>query len=104
MERTTSHLIADRMWLSPKTLLYPLLGWEFQTWRFLGSPKAMWQAYHDLLVGTPELIIYELVGLAILGWLVASYRLYKRDNLVRFLRSGRLERREEGRRVVIVGD
>lgn len=89
-----SHLIADQMWLYPKTLLYPLLGWEFQTWRFLGSPGAMWLAYHDLLVGTPELIICELVGLGILGWLVASHRLYKRNNLVRFLWSGRFAERE----------
>lgn len=68
------HLLLDRMWESPHTLLFPLLGWEMDPgsdpkisfWEFLTS------SMHRLL-SEPELVLPELLGLLVL--LLALIRL-----------------------------
>lgn len=63
------HLLLDSMWMSPRTLLFPLLGWEMDPgsdpgisfWDFLTS------CIHRVL-SEPELVLPELLGLLILSW------------------------------------
>ena len=83
------HLLADRIWLYPRTLLFPFLGWRFEPWRFMGSPEAMLDAYTEI-VTYPLIIALESIGLMILAWLVVTYHLYRWENLMAFLASGRL--------------
>lgn len=83
------HLLADRIWLYPRTLFFPLLGWQFEPWRFMGSPGAMLDAYTEI-VTYPLIIALESIGLVILAWLVATYHLYRWENLRDFLVSGKL--------------
>jgi len=84
-----AHLLADRIWLYPRTLFFPFLGWQFEPWRFMGSPEAMLDAYTEI-VKYPLIITLESIGLVILAWLVVTYHLYRRENLMAFLASGRL--------------
>ena len=83
------HLLADRIWLYPRTLFFPFLGWQFEPWRFMGSPEAMLDAYTEI-VTYPLIIILESIGLVILSWLVVTCHLYRWENLMAFLASGRL--------------
>jgi len=88
------HLLADRIWLYPRTLFFPLLGWQFEPWRFMGSPEAMLDAYAEI-VTYPLIIALESIGLVILAWLVVTYHLYRREDLTAFLVSGRLSQTGE---------
>ncbi len=83
------HLLADQMWKHPHTLFFPLLGWQFESWRFMGSPGAMLSAYADIIF-RPEVVVLEVIGLGLLVWLVMRHRLYTGGHLKRFLLSGRL--------------
>jgi len=89
------HLLADRIWLYPHTLFFPFLGWQFEPWRFMGSPEAMLDAYAEI-VTYPLIITLESIGLVILAWLVVTYHLYRWENLMAFLVSGRLLQAWEG--------
>jgi hypothetical protein len=89
------HLLADRIWLYPRTLFFPLLGWQFEPWRFMGSPKAMLNAYAEI-VTYPLIITLESIGLVVLAWLVVTYHLYRWENLRAFLVSGKLLQTGEG--------
>jgi hypothetical protein len=84
-----AHLLADRIWRYPRTLFFPFLGWQFEPWRFMGSPEAMLDAYAEV-VTYPLIIALESIGLVILAWLVVTYHLYRWENLLAFLVSGRL--------------
>jgi inner membrane protein len=88
------HLLADRIWLYPHTLFFPFLGWQFEPWRFMGSPGAMLDAYAEI-VTYPLIITLESIGLVILAWLVVTYHLYRWKNLTAFLVSGRLPQLRE---------
>jgi hypothetical protein len=83
------HLLADRIWLYPHTLFFPFLGWQFEPWRFMGSPEAMLDAYTEIIT-YPLIIALESIGLVILTWLVMTYHLYRWENLLAFLASGKL--------------
>ncbi|MFB0537873.1 MAG: metal-dependent hydrolase [Anaerolineae bacterium] len=86
---SNGHLLADRIWRYPRTLFFPFLGWQFEPWRFMGSPEAMLDAYAEV-VTYPLIIALESIGLVILAWLVVTYHLYRWENLLAFLVSGRL--------------
>jgi inner membrane protein len=89
------HLLADRIWLYPHTLFFPFLGWQFEPWRFMGSPEAMLNAYAEI-VTYPLIIALESIGLVVLAWLVVTYHLYRWESLMAFLVSGRLLQAGEG--------
>lgn len=89
------HLLADRIWLYPRTLFFPFIGWQFEPWRFMGSPEAMLDAYAEI-VTYPLIITLESIGLVILAWLVVTYHLYRWENLRAFLISGKLLQAGEG--------
>ena len=82
-----SHLLADRMWKYPHTLFFPFSG-RFDSWKFMGTPSAMLDAYAEIAT-RPEIMAIEAVGLALLGWLVRRHRLYRKGPLKRFLLTGR---------------
>jgi membrane-bound metal-dependent hydrolase YbcI (DUF457 family) len=77
-----THLILDEMWLSPKTLLWPIYGFAF--------PKgdiANW--IHNILLALftdPVVYMPELVGAAILIWFLVV--LVLRRKILSFLKNG----------------
>ncbi len=83
------HLLADQMWKYPRTLLFPFSG-RLDSWKFMGTPAAMLDAYAEI-VTRPAIVAVELVGLALLGWVVGKGRLHRRQALKRLLRRGKLE-------------
>lgn len=85
-----SHLLADRMWRFPHTLLHPLLGRRFGNWRDLHSFRLMLEAYKEVLRKDRLTIPLELGGIAILLWLLMGDRLYRGGRLLSVLRTGRL--------------
>ena len=86
----SGHLVADRMWGFAPTLLWPLHGSQFQRWRNVGSPKAFLQAYREIVRSEPKLLTFEVIGLALLAWVIADRGLYRKRALGRFLRTGRV--------------
>jgi len=82
------HLFADQMWKYPRTLFFPFSG-RLDSWQFMGSPRAMIEAYAEI-VTRPAIVAVELVGLALLGWVVRRGRLNRKDGLKRLLRSGQV--------------
>jgi hypothetical protein len=84
------HLVLDRMWDFPKTFWWPFRGRNFQRWKYVGSVQDFGRAYVQLMPEHPELVGLEAGGLLVLGWLVARHGLHRRENLARFLRTGRL--------------
>jgi len=87
----SGHLVADRMWGFGDTLLWPLRGRRFQQWKDVGSPSAFLKAYGDIIRNEPKLVAFEAIGLALLAWVIADRRLYRKRALGRFLRTGRVE-------------
>ncbi len=82
------HLLADQMWKYRRTLFFPFSG-RWDSWQFMGSPRAMARAYAKIL-SRPSILAAEAVGLALLGWVALRGRWYRRAALKRFLRTGRL--------------
>jgi hypothetical protein len=89
-----SHLLADRMWKYPRTLFFPFSG-ELDSWKFMGTPKAMLSAYAEI-VTRPGILAMEALGLALIGWVVREGRLHRRRGLRHLLRTGRLYRENNG--------
>jgi len=81
---TFMHLILDRMWLSPRTLLWPLYGFSFEK---VDLTYWMGDMFHALLTN-PMAWISELVGAAIVICFV--WLLVRRGNLYAFLRNGQV--------------
>jgi len=82
---TFVHLILDRMWLAPSTLLWPVYGWAFpreDVSNFI--PKIL----HEM-VTVPSAYISELVGIAIL--LFFAVRLLQKRKFMEFVKRGKLE-------------
>jgi inner membrane protein len=76
------HLGLDAMWSHPVAFYWPLFGTGFPR-------EALGPWWHGLL--RPVEILKELVGLALLAYLVIGHDLQDRDHRREFLRSGRLE-------------
>ena len=87
---SNSHLIADQMWKYPRTLLFPLCG-RLDSWKFMGTPKAMLSAYAEIAT-RPAIVAVEIVGLALLAWVIHRGQLHDGENLRRLLLSGKLHR------------
>ena len=85
-----SHLLADQMWKYPRTLFFPFSG-GLDSWKFMGTPKAMLSAYAEI-VTRPGILAIETLGLALMGWVVREGRLHRRRGLRHLLRTGRLYR------------
>ncbi|MEJ2732595.1 MAG: metal-dependent hydrolase [Anaerolineae bacterium] len=85
---SNSHLLADQMWKYPRTLFFPFSG-RLDSWRFMGTPSAMLDAYAEI-VTRPAIVAVEVVGLALLGWVIRRGKLYRKGPLVRLLSTGRI--------------
>jgi hypothetical protein len=86
---SNSHLAADQMWKYPRTLLFPFSG-QLDSWKFMGTPAAMLAAYAEIAT-RPGIVTVEVMGLALLGWVVLTSRLYRRRTLKRLLLSGKVD-------------
>ncbi len=82
------HLVADQMWSYPRTLFYPFSG-EFDSWKFMGTPSAMLDAYAEIAT-RPAIVAVEALGLALLAWVVKRAKLCNRRSLKRLLSTGRV--------------
>lgn len=81
-----AHLAADQMWKYPRTLFYPFSG-RLDSWRYVGSPTAMFRAYAEIIT-RPEILAVELAGLVLLAWVAAAHRWHRPLNLRRLLFKG----------------
>ncbi len=82
------HLLADQMWKYRRTLFFPFLG-RWDSWQFMGSPRAMARAYAEIL-SRPSILAVEAVGLGLLAWVAARGKLYRLSSLKRFVQTGKL--------------
>jgi hypothetical protein len=85
----SGHLLADRMWGFRESLFYPLGAGYWHPWVHVGEPAAMLAAYIHIIRTTPILVVFEVVGAALLVWFAADRRLWEPARLARFLRTGR---------------
>lgn len=85
----SSHLLEDRMWGFTQTLLWPLRGSNWHPWRHVGTPHDMLNAYLEIIVQEPILIVFEVLGLALLAWFLRDRALLSVERLRRFLLTGR---------------
>ena len=83
---SNSHLLADQMWKYPRTLFFPFSG-RLDSWRFMGTPSAMLDAYAEI-VTRPAIVAVEVMGLALLGWVIHRGELYRKGPLGRLLSTG----------------
>jgi membrane-bound metal-dependent hydrolase YbcI (DUF457 family) len=79
---TFTHLVLDRMWTSPATLFWPLLGFTFEKEELTDWLANLLKA----LVSNPAAYIPELVGLAVLLWFGLALMFRKKVGV--FLKSG----------------
>jgi hypothetical protein len=86
---SNSHLAADQMWKYPRTLFFPFSG-RFDSWKFMGTPAAMLSAYAEI-ASRPAIVAVEVVGLALLGWVIGKARLHRRQGLKRLLVEGKVD-------------
>ncbi|MFQ6013274.1 MAG: metal-dependent hydrolase [Thermoplasmata archaeon] len=80
---TWTHLLLDRMWELPEVLFWPFLGPGFPLDTF--DPFNFLEAYRD-----PYVLIGDILGALVLGYLAWRHRIYRRANFMRFLRKGGL--------------
>jgi hypothetical protein len=76
------------MWKYPRTLFFPFSG-QLDSWKFMGTPTAMLDAYAEILT-RPAILAVEAVGLGLLAWVAHRGGLYRKDRLKQFLQSGKL--------------
>jgi inner membrane protein len=81
-----THLVADGMWLVPRTFLWPAFGTRFGATP--GEPYSVDLVLHPLSHMTTW--AGELVGLSILLWFWIAFRLGDRDRRLAFGRDGLL--------------
>ena len=81
---TFTHLILDLMWLTPRTLLWPLYGFSFER-----IDLTFWiqDMFHALLTN-PTVGIPDLVGAVVVIWFL--WLLVRRGNLYAFIRNGQV--------------
>ncbi len=80
------HLLVDLIWEQPMVALWPLLGIAFP------AGEQSFENYFQILLTDPYVQFGEIAGGAILIATAWRYRLYRWENLRRFLRDGRLVR------------
>ncbi|MCB9140243.1 MAG: hypothetical protein H6642_18025 [Caldilineaceae bacterium] len=87
------HAVLDRIWFFYNTFYWPFRGLRFHEWRKQGSEqeKIGW-AYWRAFTRRPELWGWEAGGLLALAYFVWRHRLWRRDNLITFLLTGRIVR------------
>jgi len=81
---TLTHLIFDHMWQTPRTLLWPLLGFAFDKVDLSHWMQDLFFALH----ADPGAYVPEIMGAAILAWF--GIMLLRRRQLLSFVKKGNL--------------
>ena len=81
---TLFHLILDEMWLTPKTLLWPLFGSGFEKYEIGNWVMNILRG----LLENPKLYVPEIIGFVLIMCFV--WELLQRRAIIRFLRKGRV--------------
>jgi hypothetical protein len=75
------------MWRYPRTLFFPFSG-RFDSWKFMGTPAAMLDAYVEIAT-RPAILAVEALGLGLLVWVTRRSGLHRKSTLKQLLLSGR---------------
>ena len=81
---TFTHLVLDQMWLTPRTLFWPLYGSTFEPADITNWIQDMLYA----LMTNPRVYVPELLGVGILIWFVVA--LLRRREILAFIRYGQV--------------
>jgi hypothetical protein len=81
---TLIHLVLDQMWLEPRTLLWPFLGFSFER---LGEAYSLQNILRRLLE-EPTLLIPEIIAGAIIMWFV--WLMARKGKLYTLIRHGKI--------------
>jgi len=81
---TFAHLLLDEIWLTPRTLFWPLLGFTFEK---IDLANWLSDIFHELF-SKPAVYIPEAVGLAIMLWFVLV--LVRRKRVGDFIKYGKV--------------
>lgn len=84
---TFTHLILDRMWQNPRTLLWPLYGSSFERYEILSFARWVQDLFQTVST-SPVLSIPELTGITIIIWFI--WLLVRRKKFCVFLKNGQL--------------
>ncbi len=79
------HIMLDKMWLYPRTFLWPLYGLAFEK---VGVENWLYYISHALVTDPPT-FISELIGAAILFWFALV--LLKRRKVLAFIKCGHIQ-------------
>ncbi len=80
------HQVFDHMWTSPRTWFWPILGIEFDYFDI-----DFWDRWLTALISDPYISSTEIVGIIIISLIFINYKLYKRDNFLNIIKTGRLK-------------
>jgi len=79
------HLLLDRLWEDPHTLLWPILGSSYSRLNIeIGD-------YFPILISNPYIYISEIIGAAIIAFLFVKSKLYIKANFRAYLKKGTLK-------------
>jgi hypothetical protein len=79
------HLLLDRLWEDPQTLLWPLLGQGYE------RLDVEFGDYFTILLSNPYIYISEIIGAAIIIFLFVKSKLYIKSNFREYLKRGSLK-------------
>ncbi len=82
---STVHLILDRMWLNPQTLLWPVYGWSFAKTSSTDFFGWLLKILH-ILTTEASVYVLEIIGFGILVWFIV--KLIKERKVYAFVRNG----------------
>ena len=78
------HLLLDEMWLTPRTLFWPLYGWDFPR----EDISHWWDNIFQALCSNPRVYVPEIIGIIIL--LGIGIKLIKKGMVREFLSQGKI--------------
>lgn len=78
------HLLLDEMWLTPRTLFWPLYGWDFPR----EDISHWWENIFQVLCSNPRVYVPEIIGIIIL--LGIGIKLIKIGMVREFLSQGKI--------------
>ncbi|WP_455391960.1 metal-dependent hydrolase [[Eubacterium] cellulosolvens] len=80
-----THQLFDHLWTDPETWFWPAFGWGFQY-----KDINPWENWLSALIHNPYIQLTELLGLIVLLVIFIIYELYKKENLLRVMKTGNI--------------
>jgi membrane-bound metal-dependent hydrolase YbcI (DUF457 family) len=77
------HQLLDLMFIEYETWFWPIFGWEFKI-KYLN----VWEKWLEALISDPYVIIGEISGLIIILIIVVQFKLFNKNNIIKFLKTG----------------